>query len=270
GAQPPLVLTGRVGAVTTIAINRPEKRNCVNAATAAQLAAALRRFETDDSSPVAVLHGKGGNFCAGYDLAEVAARAPGDPPPPAAPMGPSRMLCSKPVVAAVDGYAVAGGLELALWCDLRVVEETAVLGVFCRRFGVPLLDGGSVRLPALIGLSRALDMLLTGRAVSGTEAFQWGLANRVVACGTALGQAVNLATSVAKFPAACLAADRRSAYHAAFDARSLEEALQFEHEHGLPVLDLEARQGAQRFVDGVGRHGKFTIHPEKMDEWKKR
>ena len=271
GDAAPHVLVGRVGSVTTIALNHPATRNCISVETAHQLTEALRQFEADASSPVAVLHGKGGNFCSGCDLTELAATPEGSPGTlPASPLGPTGQLCAKPVVAAVDGYAVGGGLELALWCDLRVVEETAVLGAFGRRFGVPLLDGGAARLPALIGLSRAMDMLLTGRAVSGGEAFQWGLANRLVACGTALGQAVNLASSIAKFPVECVAIDRRAAYHAVFDAPSLQAALESARAGGRDALEREGRYGARRFVDGVGRHGKFNIHPEKQEQWTRR
>ncbi|XP_043220687.1 probable enoyl-CoA hydratase [Amphibalanus amphitrite] len=259
----PHVLTGRVGSVTTIALNRTASRNSISAETALQLTAALRRFEADTTSPVAVLHGRGGNFCSGCDLAELAA---GEEPPP----GPAGQPCAKPVVAAVDGFAVGGGLELALWCDLRVVEETAVLGAYGRRFGVPLLDGGADRLPLMVGLSRALDMILTGRAVSGQEAFEWGLANRLVACGTALAQAVNLASSIAKFPAECVAADRRAAYRAAFEAASPQEALREARAAGRGPLEREGRHGARRFLAGVGRHGKFNIHPEKQEEWNRR
>ncbi|KAG0410668.1 hypothetical protein HPB47_012208, partial [Ixodes persulcatus] len=180
-----LVVTEKQGRVLLVGINRPEKRNCVDSETACQLVQAFRDFDADDSVNVAVLHGKGGTFCAGYDLSELSEAADDSPlDEDSWPMGPSAMLTRKPTVAAVNGYAVAGGLELALWCDLRVVDETAVMGVFCRRFGVPLLDGGTVRLPALIGLSRALDLILTGRPVSAKEALDIGLANRVVSCGT--------------------------------------------------------------------------------------
>ncbi|XP_045114002.1 probable enoyl-CoA hydratase [Portunus trituberculatus] len=223
--------------VTLIGINRPEKRNCVNTPTAEALLKAFQEFDADESSKVAVLYGVGGNFCAGYDLKEVAEDVPvslgsyGR-----GPMGPSRFETRKPVIAAVEGFAVAGGLELALWCDLRIVEETAVMGVYCRRFGVPLIDGGTVRLPAIVGVGRALDLILTGRAIKAKEALEWGIANRLVACGTAIGQAVKMAQELLKFPQECMLADRASVYNAVFNAKSLQEALQFEHENGCPVI----------------------------------
>lgn len=173
--------------------------------------------------------------------------------------GPTWMLTSKPVIAAIDGYAVAGGFELALWCDLRVMETTAVMGVYCRRFGVPLLDGGTVRLSKLIGHSRAMDLILTGRGINGKEAFDFGIANRLVPVGTALGQAFNLAQSLVKFPNECLRADRRSAYYATFDSTSLDDALQKEFEISKSIVAKEAISGAKRFKDGVGKHGKFVL-----------
>ncbi|XP_050689693.1 probable enoyl-CoA hydratase isoform X2 [Eriocheir sinensis] len=247
--------------VTLIGINRPEKRNCVNTPTAEALLKAFQEFDSDNSAKVAVLYGVGGNFCAGYDLKEIGEDVPAHLGSYGrGPMGPSRFETKKPVIAAVEGFAVAGGLELALWCDLRIVEETAVMGVYCRRFGVPLIDGGTVRLPAIVGLGRALDLILTGRAIKGKEALEWGLANRLVACGTAIGQAVKLASELIKFPQQCMLADRASAYNAVFNARSLQEALQFEHENGCPVILQESVEGARKFVEGVGRHGKFNLH----------
>ncbi|XP_040355650.2 probable enoyl-CoA hydratase echA8 isoform X2 [Ixodes scapularis] len=261
-----LVVTEKQGRVLLVGINRPEKRNCVDSETACQLVQAFRDFDADDSVNVAVLHGKGGTFCAGYDLSELSeASDDSQLDEDSWPMGPSGMLTRKPTVAAVNGYAVAGGLELALWCDLRVVDETAVMGVFCRRFGVPLLDGGTVRLPALIGLSRALDLILTGRPVSAKEALDIGLANRVVSCGTALGQAISLAGSIAKFPQQCVRADRASAYHACFSG-SLQEALAYERDNGKNVLAAESIQGAKKFVSGIGRHGSFNLlHAPRKD-----
>lgn len=260
--------------ITTIGINRPEKRNCVNHATALQLEAALKQFEEDPTSPAAVLYGKGGNFCAGYDLSEVSGAGKenanleffaSDNFNPSntkgvGPMGPSRRIFKKPVIAAISGYAVAGGLELALMCDARVVEETAVLGVFCRRFGVPLIDGGTVRLPHLIGLSRAMDLILTGRPVKGKEAFDIGLCNLMVACGTALGQAIQYANQISKFPQACLNKDRLSAYNAVYTAKSFDDALKYEMENGLEVFKTESIQGATRFTEGTGKHGSFNLH----------
>lgn len=255
-----LVIKEKLGRLFLVGINRPEKRNCVNSATARQLVEAFREFDADDSVDVAVLHGKGGTFCAGYDLEELGrADVESLPDEDSWPMGPSGMLTRKPTVAAINGYAVAGGLELALWCDLRVVDETAVMGVFCRRFGVPLIDGGTVRLPALIGLSRALDLILTGRPVSAKEALDIGLANRVVSCGTALGQAISLANNIAKFPQRCVQVDRASAYNATFGGDSLRDALAFEKDRGKCVLALESVQGAKKFISGIGRHGSFNL-----------
>ncbi|MCP4919783.1 MAG: crotonase/enoyl-CoA hydratase family protein [Proteobacteria bacterium] len=240
------------GRVTVISLFRPEVKNAVDRATAAALARAFRDFDADDTARVAVLTGVG-TFCAGADLKAVAAGEPnrlerdGD-----GPMGPSRMALSKPVVAAIEGHAVAGGLELALWCDLRVAAEDAVLGVFCRRWGVPLIDGGTVRLPRLIGMSRALDLILTGRPVLADEALSMGLVNRVVHSGEALERALELAELLASHPQACMLSDRRSVYEQA--GESLESALAHEFDLGLEVLD-EAVVGAARFRDGAGRGG---------------
>lgn len=254
-----LVLTETDGPVMIITINRPEARNAVNRPTAGALAAAFREFEADDNARVAVLTGAGGCFCAGADLKSVSATddtvnrlsEEGD-----APMGPSRMILKKPVIAAVTGYAVAGGLELSLLCDLRVVEEDAVFGVFCRRWGVPLIDGGTVRLPRMIGLSRALDMILTGRPVGAAEALEMGLANRVVPKGEALEQAVALAKQIADFPQTCLRSDRQSAYEQ-FDF-DFPAAMENEFALGLKTIASgETQAGAGRFADGDGRHGKF-------------
>ncbi|XP_014668624.1 PREDICTED: probable enoyl-CoA hydratase, mitochondrial [Priapulus caudatus] len=176
------------------------------------------------------------------------------------------MDISKPVIAAIDGYAVAGGLELALMCDMRVVEESAIMGVYCRRFGVPLIDGGTVRLPAIIGLSRAMDMILTGRAITAKEALDWGLANRLVATGTSLGQAINLANSLIKFPQECLKMDKRSAYYATFDAKSIKDGLKFELNNASHVINTESVAGAEKFTQGIGRHGKFRLDPDIVGE----
>ncbi len=245
------------GSVLTVAIDRPEVRNAVDPPTAAALADAFRRFDGDEALRVAVLTGRGGTFCAGADLKAVGAgqgnrvRAGGD-----GPMGPTRMLLTKPVVAAVEGYAVAGGLELALWCDLRVAAEDAVFGVYCRRWGVPLVDGGTVRLPRLIGHSHALDLILTGRGVSGDEALRMGLANRIVPPGTALDSARALAEQLAGFPQACLRSDRRSSYEQW--ELGPGEAMANETRLGLEVIESgETLAGAQRFAAGAGRHGRF-------------
>jgi enoyl-CoA hydratase len=244
------------GPVTTVILSRPEVRNAVDGVTAQALAEAFRAFDADEDAKVGVLYGEGGTFCAGADLKAVAeGRLPRLEPDGDGPMGPSRMVLSKPVVAAISGHAVAGGLELALWCDLRVAEEDAVLGVFCRRWGVPLIDGGTVRLPRLIGLSRALDLILTGRPVPAQEALGMGLVNRVVPRGTAREAAEALAREIAGFPQACMNADRRSAY--AQSGLPLEEALLQEFQGGIQVLQSESLPGAQRFARGAGRHGKF-------------
>jgi enoyl-CoA hydratase len=249
------VRVDKAGPVTTVLINRPEARNAVDGPTAAALADAFRAFDADATASVAVLSGVGPAFCAGADLKSVGTERGNrlTPVPDGdGPMGPSRMKLSKPVIAAVHGHAVAGGLELALWCDLRVADTTAVFGVFCRRWGVPLIDGGTVRLPRLIGQSRALDMILTGRPVAAEEALAMGLANRVVPAGTALAAAQELALRLAAFPQTCLRADRASAYEQWESADPMATELA----HGQKAL-LEAQEGASRFASGAGRHGSF-------------
>ncbi|MEM9189897.1 MAG: crotonase/enoyl-CoA hydratase family protein [Myxococcota bacterium] len=243
------------GALTIVTLDRKDRRNAVNRTTAEALQEAFEAFDADPEARVGILTGAHGTFCAGADLKAIAkgrpnrleATGPG-------PMGPTRMLLRKPVIAAIAGHAVAGGLELALWCDLRIVEEDAVLGVFCRRFGVPLIDGGTVRLPRMIGLSHALDLILTGRAVGADEALRMGLANRVVPPGAALETARELATDLSRLPQACLRNDRQSAYEQA--GFSLDDALQREFELGLASLsDPEMIAGVGRFDAGEGRHG---------------
>jgi len=244
------------GPITTVIMHRPEAKNAVDGPTAIELVEAFRAFDGDDDARVAVLWGDGGTFCAGADLKSIGSeRQNRVDPSGAGPMGPSRMLLSKPVIAAVGGYAVAGGLELACWADLRVVEEDAVLGVFCRRWGVPLLDGGTIRLPRLIGLSRALDLILTGRPGPAAEALAMGLANRVVPKGQARAAAEALAREIASFPQRCMRADRLSA-HTQFE-KPLPEALLRELEGGLQALMEEGVEGAARFKGGAGRHGAF-------------
>lgn len=254
---PPPIIVEQLGAVTTIGINRPQKRNCVNTQTAQCLKEAIANFENDEKSLVAVLYGVGGNFCAGYDLNELSQFESFPINDADGYMGPTHRFIKKPLIAAISGYAVAGGMELALMCDLRVMEETAVMGVYCRRFGVPLIDGGTVRLTAMVGLSRALDLILTGRSIDGKEAFSWGLSNRIVACGTSLGQAVQLATSLTKFPQACLLADRKSTYNATFKS-VLDQLIKYESEQSVDVIHQESIEGAKKFVDGIGRHGKAS------------
>jgi enoyl-CoA hydratase len=242
----------RDGPVTTVVLDRPAARNAVDGATARELADAFRAFDADESTSVAVLYGEGGTFCAGADLKAMDNRIEdhGD-----APMGPTRMRLSKPVVAAIEGYAVAGGLELAVWCDLRVAASDAVLGVFCRRWGVPLIDGGTVRLPRLIGESRAMDLILTGRPVRADEAERIGLVNRVVVPGTARAEAQALARELAELPQECLRNDRLSVRDqwgaAERDAMAHELAL------GRQSLAAGALDGARRFAAGAGRHGDF-------------
>jgi len=245
------------GPVSIITIDRPQARNSVDAATARLLADAFRRFDADPDLCVAVLTGADGCFCAGADLKQKAprrgnlVREEGD-----GPMGPTRMQLSKPVIAAVEGFAVAGGLELAIWCDLRVAARDAVFGVFCRRWGVPLVDGGTIRLTRMLGHSHALDLILTGRGVSGEEARLMGLANRLVEPGSARTEAIALAQQLAAFPQRCLRNDRLSSYQQ-WDAE-LEEALRIETRLGLEVIRSgETQEGFRRFAKGAGRHGSF-------------
>jgi enoyl-CoA hydratase len=248
----------RRGAVTTVVIDRPAARNAIDRATAQALADAFRDFDADPAQHVAVLCGANGHFCAGADLKAFVAN-PGEwslTEDGDAPLGLTRMLLSKPVIAAVSGYAVAGGLELALWCDLRVVEQTASFGVFCRRWGVPLIDGGTIRLSRLIGHSRALDLILTGRAVGAEEALAMGLANRIVPEGEARAAAEALAAQIAAFPQTCLRNDRLSSYEQW--GMALPEALKNECRHGQASLTSgDATAGAGRFREGEGRHGRF-------------
>jgi enoyl-CoA hydratase len=252
-----IVVDQPLESVLTIGINRPEARNAIDGPTARALAEEFRFFDADPVLRVAVLYGLDGTFCAGADLKKIGSgngnRVEIDMSLDG-PLGPTRLQLDKPVIAAVEGYAVAGGLELALWCDLRVAAVDAVFGVYCRRWGVPLVDGGTVRLPRLIGHSHALDMILTGRGVSGQEAQRMGLANRVVAHGAALGEAVKLANEIAAFPQLCLRSDRRSSYDQW--GLSTDEAMAHETELGLSTIRSgETREGAARFAAGDGRHG---------------
>jgi len=255
GERAPSVRIERRGPVFTVILSRPERRNAVDREAARALADAFREFDRDPEAAVAVLFGEGGNFCAGADLKGVAegrgneARPEGD-----GPLGPSRMLLSKPCIAAVAGWAVAGGFELALWCDLRVVEESARFGVLCRRWGVPLIDGGTLRLPRIVGLGRALDLILTGRAVGAQEALAMGLASRVVPDGTSRAAAEALAEEIASFPPLCMRSDRLAAYEGM--GLELEAGLRNEFRRGIAVIESgETRAGAARFAAGAGRHG---------------
>ncbi|MEV4128368.1 crotonase/enoyl-CoA hydratase family protein [Nocardia sp. NPDC049707] len=247
----------RNGPVTTVILHRPEARNAVDGPTAAALVDAFREFDADPDAAVAVLWGDGGTFCAGADLKALGTERSnrvtedGD-----GPMGPTRMRLSKPVIAAISGYAVAGGLELALWCDMRVAEQDSTFGVFCRRWGVPLIDGGTIRLPRIIGTGRAMDMVLTGRAVAATEALQIGLVNRVVPNGESRNAAEQLAAELAALPQTCLRSDRMSLLEQ--DGMDEETALRNEYRHGLKALTDGALDGAQRFAAGAGRHGART------------
>lgn len=248
----------KTGPVTTVILHRPDARNAVDRPTAEALARAFRDFDKDPAASVAVLYGEGGTFCAGADLKAFGTdrvnrvTAEGD-----GPMGPTRMVLSKPVIAAISGHAVAGGLELALWCDLRVVEEDAVFGVYCRRWGVPLIDGGTVRLPRLIGESRAMELVLTGRPVHAGEAERLGLANRVVPNGTARESAERWAMELAEFPQVCMRQDRLSMLKQA--GLSEADALRAEYEHGrVSLSSAEVGEGVGRFRGGEGRHGAFT------------
>ncbi|MGW0518679.1 crotonase/enoyl-CoA hydratase family protein [Crossiella sp. NPDC003009] len=246
----------RQGPVSTVVLSRPEKRNAVDGPTAAALAAAFREFDADPDAAVAVLWGEGGTFCAGADLTAIGTErgnqvtAEGD-----GPMGPTRLRLGKPVIAAVSGHAVAGGLELALWCDLRVAEQDSIFGVFCRRWGVPLIDGGTVRLPRLIGTSRAMDLILTGRPVDAAEAERIGLVNRVVPPGQARAAAEELAARLARFPQTCMRRDRLSVLEQ--DGLDEDAAIANELRHGFVSLASDALEGARRFSGGAGRHGEF-------------
>ncbi|KAL4872593.1 hypothetical protein BDV12DRAFT_210509 [Aspergillus spectabilis] len=274
-SSPAILIMKTPQGITTITINRPKRRNAIDGPTGKALTDAFLAFESDPTQKIAVFHGANGTFCAGFDLHEVAkyesqSDRTGYTGPRIAqhervqgrnigPIGPSRMQIKKPVICAVAGYAVAGGLELALLGDIRIAEEDAVFGVFCRRWGVPLIDGGTVRLQAIIGLGRALDMILTGRAVGAEEAFAMGLANRVVPKGRALEEATKIARQLISFPQGCMNTDRASCYYAAFEAESFEDALGFEYDHGIQVIDEESVKGAKRFSAGAGRHGKFEF-----------
>jgi len=256
GTMPTAVRVERQGPVTTVILHRPSARNAVDRPTAEALAGVFRDFDADPEAAVAVLYGDGGTFCAGADLKAIGTERGNrvDPDPDGdGPMGPTRMVLSKPVIAAVSGYAVAGGLELALWCDLRVVEADAVFGVFCRRWGVPLIDGGTVRLPRLIGTSRAMDLILTGREVNADEAMAIGLANRLVPTGTARAAAEELAARIAALPQTCMRHDRMSVLEQ--HGRPERDAMIGEFAHGQISLTTDALRGAAEFTAGAGRHG---------------
>lgn len=253
----------RAGPVWTVIHSRPEARNAMDPESASALESAFLEFEADAEARVAVLWGEGGAFCAGFDLKRAAQGAgiaslaypDSDGPAPRGPMGPTRLVLDKPVIAAIAGPAVAGGFEIALWCDLRVMEASAYFGVYCRRWGVPLIDGGTVRLPRIIGRGRALDLVLTGRPVMSEEALRIGLCERVVADGASRAEAEKLALDISRFPQGCMRADRRSVY--AQEGRTLGEAMRYEWKNGIPALQAEGVAGAARFASGRGRHGDF-------------
>lgn len=248
------VRSEKAGPVTTVVLSRPEVRNAVDGPTAAALTDAFRAFDDDPDAAVAVLWGEGGTFCAGADLGALGTERSNHVTPDGdGPMGPTRMRLSKPVIAAISGHAVAGGLELALWADLRVAESDSVFGVFCRRWGVPLIDGGTVRLPRIVGAGRAMDLVLTGRAVDADEALAIGLVNRVVPTGQARAVAEELAAELARFPQTCLREDRMSLLEQ--EGLPEEDALAGEFRHGMVAVTVDALAGAARFVAGEGRHG---------------
>ncbi|KAJ3561728.1 hypothetical protein NPX13_g8832 [Xylaria arbuscula] len=272
--EPNAVQVGKTAdGITTITMNRQHRRNAVDGPTGKKLTDALLDFENDSSQKVCIFYGANGTFCAGFDLHEVAKfeeKKAGYTGPRIAenervegrnigPIGPSRMQIRKPIISAVSGYAVAGGLELSLLGDIRVAEEDAIFGVFCRRWGVPLIDGGTVRLQAIVGLGRALDMILTGRGVGAKEALTMGLANRIVPKGQALSEATKIARQLITFPQGCMNVDRTSCYYAVYNATSFEDALSFEYDNGIKVIDSESVKGAARFSKGAGRHGKFDF-----------
>ena len=262
-----IIVSTTADGISTITINRPYRRNAVDPETGRKLYEAILAFEADESQKVCVLTGSEGAFCAGADLHEVSKRSASALDDDdylqqvngrnRAPMGPSRMQIKKPIIAAVAGHAVAGGLELSLIADLRVVEEDAVFGVFCRRWGVPLIDGGTVRLQAIVGLGRALDMILTGRPVEAQEALAMGLANRVVPKGKAVEEATKLAKQLLSFPQLCMDLDRNSCYYAAYNATSFEDAMAYEFANGFQAVQSEGIEGAKRFGSGAGRGGSF-------------
>lgn len=267
-----MLVTTTPEGITTIALNRPHRRNAIDGPTAQKLWLAILAFENDPTQKVCVFHGNGGTFCAGFDLQEFAKLADrgkdaqytgvniADPVKGRnlGPCGPTRLMIKKPVICAVTGYAVAGGLELSLLGDIRVAEEDSVFGLFSRRFGVPMIDAGSIRLPSVVGLGRALDIVLTGRPVPAQEALAMGLANRVVPKGKALEEAMNIAKELVKYPQGCMNADRYSCYYASWDSKSFEDALTQEFDSGIKVIQSESISGAARFSSGEGRHGAFN------------
>ncbi|CAD6236667.1 GSCOCG00008227001-RA-CDS [Cotesia congregata] len=253
------IVVKKTGPITFFGINNQKKKNCLDRAAAEELSDALVSFEQDDDSQVGIIHGIGGNFCSGFDLEEISkCESETDNLPHFGTLSSKSELSKKPLIAAINGYAVGVGLELALMCDLRIVEEHSRMGFLNRRFGIPIMCGGTVRLPAMIGYSRAMDMILSGREITGQEAFQWGIANRLVACGAGLGQSVSMAQTIIKYPQRALLADRTSLHFASLGAKSIEEALEFEKDNSTDILLEDGIHGAKKFVDGLGRHGKAS------------
>ncbi|XP_057335680.1 2,3-dehydroadipyl-CoA hydratase-like [Microplitis mediator] len=251
------ILISKTGPITLFGINRVSKKNSLDRETAEELSEALDVFDQNKESSVGIIHGVGGNFCAGFDLEEISkCETDTDSLPHFGSLSSRNVLTKKPLIASVSGYAVGVGFELALMCDLRVIEEQARMGFLNRRFGIPIMCGGTVRLPAIVGYSRAMDMIISGREITGEEAFQWGIANRLVTCGGALGQSVTLAQSIIKYPQRALLSDRTSLHFASLGAKSIEEALEFEKDNSTDILLEEGIEGAKKFAQGFGRHGK--------------
>ncbi|XP_015121159.1 uncharacterized protein LOC107043948 [Diachasma alloeum] len=253
------IIISNTGAITLFGLSRHDRKNALDSAAAQELADALNEFDENEEAKVGIIHGIGGNFCSGFDLEEIAkSEGDSDRLPHFGALCTRNQLSKKPLIAAVTGYAIGAGFELALMCDMRVLEEKSRMGFLNRRFGIPIMCGGTVRLPAMIGYSRAMDLILTGREISGEEAFSWGLGARLVACGAALGQSISLAQMILKYPQGALLADRTSMNYATFGGKPIEEALEFERDNATDFLLDDGIKGAQRFVDGFGRHGKST------------
>ncbi|KAL2711711.1 hypothetical protein V1478_018732 [Vespula squamosa] len=271
------IIVNKNDKVTSIAINRPEKKNALDNATTQLLCEALDEFEKDENAVVGVLHGIGGNFCSGFDLHEIANYNPEkeDSLPQFGTLAKNLLqanrseLISKPLIACLNGYVLGAGLELALMCDIRIIEESAIVGFMNRRFGIPILCGGTVRLSAIIGYAKAMELILTGKGISGEKAYNIGLASECTTQGAALGQAINYAKSLVKFPQKTLLADRASLYFSTFSTKQIDEALQFEKDNALPLLTEEGIKGAKRFVEeGIGKHGKFHNLTKKEENFK--
>ncbi|XP_011300819.1 probable enoyl-CoA hydratase, mitochondrial [Fopius arisanus] len=253
------IVVSQTGPIRLFGLSRPQRKNALDSATAQELAEALDEFDENEEMKIGIVHGIGGNFCSGFDLGEIAkSEGDSDRLPHFGALCTRMQLSKKPLIAAVTGYAIGAGFELALMCDLRILEQKSRMGFLNRRFGIPVMCGGTVRLPAMVGYSRAMDLILTGREISGEEAFNWGLGARLVASGSALGQSISIAQSILKYPQGALLADRTSMSYATFGGKPIEEALEFERDNATDLLLDGGIKGAQRFVDGFGRHGKST------------